>query len=40
MKASTRLASITLDSEEGAPLSLAALWREQPAVIAWVRHFG
>jgi hypothetical protein len=40
MKTSTRLASITLESPDGSPVPLAALWREKPALIAWVRHFG
>jgi hypothetical protein len=26
--------------EDGAPVPLAALWRDRPAVIALVRHFG
>jgi hypothetical protein len=40
MKTSARLAGIRLARPDGEPLSLAALWREQPAVVAWVRHFG
>jgi hypothetical protein len=40
MRTSLRLAGIQLDRPEGEPLALSALWRERPAVIAWVRHFG
>jgi peroxiredoxin len=30
---------ITLDSKEG-EVSLAERWREQPLVVAFMRHFG
>ena len=40
MRTSLRLAGIRLEQPGGEPLDLAALWRERPAVIAWVRHFG
>jgi hypothetical protein len=40
MRTSLRLAGIQLERPEGEPQTLAALWRERPVVIAWVRHFG
>jgi hypothetical protein len=40
MRTSLRLAGIRLDRPAGEPLELAALWRKQPALVAWVRHFG
>ena len=40
MKTASRLAGIRLEQPAGDPLELQALWRERPAVIAWVRHFG
>jgi len=40
MRTSTRLAAITLDSASGERISLGALWREKPVVLAFVRHFG
>jgi peroxiredoxin len=34
------LANLTVLDEHGQALALAALWREQAAVLAFVRHFG
>lgn len=41
MRTSTRLASIELlDSATQISVRLGELWREQPAVLIFVRHFG
>ena len=34
------LASLTVLDEKGSEVPLASLWRDRPAVIALVRHFG
>lgn len=34
------LAEMTVLDEQGATIVLGTLWREKPAVIALVRHFG
>lgn len=31
---------LTVLTEEGTPVALDSLWRERPAVVAFVRHFG
>ncbi len=40
MRASARLAGLELASPDGDPVALGDFWRERPAVVAWVRHFG
>lgn len=34
------LARMTVLDEHGATVELATLWRDKPAVLAFVRHFG
>jgi hypothetical protein len=34
------LASLTVLDEHGTSIELGTLWRDKPAVIALVRHFG
>jgi hypothetical protein len=34
------LAEITLRDREGAEVRLGDLWRERPAVLVWLRHYG
>lgn len=39
-KLGRNLSGLTLEGPSGEPMPLAALWREQPVVLAWIRHFG
>jgi hypothetical protein len=32
--------TLTVTDEHGAEVALASLWRDRPALIALVRHFG
>jgi hypothetical protein len=34
------LASLTLPDDLGAPVRVGDLWRERPAVLAFLRHWG
>ncbi len=34
------LAEITLPDQDGNEVQLGELWREQPAVLVWLRHYG
>ncbi len=34
------LADIVLPDHEGNAVRLGELWREQPAVLVWLRHYG
>jgi hypothetical protein len=34
------LADIELPDHEGRPVRLGDLWRDQPAVLVWLRHYG
>jgi hypothetical protein len=34
------LTNLTVLDEHGEPVVLGTLWRERPAVLAFVRHFG
>lgn len=34
------LAPLTAFNERGVPVTLGTLWTDQPAVVAFVRHFG
>jgi hypothetical protein len=36
----TALAEMTVLDEQGAKVVLGTLWRERPAIVALVRHFG
>lgn len=36
----TNLGSFDVLSPDGHPVQLASLWRDQPAVLGFVRHFG
>ena len=40
MKITTALSRIRLESPGGESMALADLWRDTPAVIVWIRHFG
>ncbi len=35
-----KLDSLSVQDEQGQPVELATLWRDKPAVLAFVRHFG
>ncbi|MEK7372254.1 MAG: hypothetical protein AAB265_12450 [candidate division NC10 bacterium] len=35
-----RLASLTALDERGSSVTLGTFWREHPAVLGFVRHFG
>jgi hypothetical protein len=34
------LAKLTVHDERGEPVVLGTLWRERPAVLVFLRHFG
>jgi hypothetical protein len=34
------LADIVLPDQDGQPVRLGDLWRERPAVLVWLRHYG
>lgn len=34
------LATMTVLDEHGAPIEVGTLWRDRPAVLAFIRHFG
>lgn len=40
MKIPTSLTGIRLESPGGESIALADRWRDAPAVIVWIRHFG
>ncbi len=40
MKDARTLADQTVFDLEGQPVALGSLWRQQPLVLAFVRHFG
>jgi hypothetical protein len=40
MRTSTRIAGIELCDWRGERVALAELWREQPVVLVFIRHFG
>ena len=40
MRLATRLSGIELSDWMGAPLRLGSLWRDQPIVLVFIRHFG
>jgi hypothetical protein len=42
-KAATRadeLADVVLPNQDGAEVRLGDLWRDRPAVLVWLRHYG
>jgi hypothetical protein len=40
MRISTRLSAIELSDWRGERVQLGDLWREQPVVLVFIRHFG
>jgi hypothetical protein len=34
------LAEVTLPDHDGNPVRLADLWRDRPAALVWLRHYG
>ena len=34
------LADITLPDQDGNDIALQDLWRERPAALVWLRHYG
>ena len=36
----TELADIVLPDQDGNDVRLGDLWREQPAALVWLRHYG
>lgn len=34
------LGELTLLDHDGAPVRLGDLWRDQPVVLVWLRHYG
>jgi len=40
MRIATRLAGIDLEDPDGARQRLGDLWRQKPAVLVFIRHFG
>jgi hypothetical protein len=34
------LADLTLPDHDGRPVRLGDLWRERPAALVWLRHYG
>jgi hypothetical protein len=40
MRLATRLAPLELQDPDGNNVRLADLWREQPIVLVFIRHFG
>ena len=36
----TRLSSLVLPQVDGDPVRLGELWRERPAVVVFLRHYG
>ena len=40
MKLSTRLSGIELQDPDGVATELGSLWRDQPVVLVFIRHFG
>jgi hypothetical protein len=40
MRVEPELARAEVVDTDGKPRALAELWRERPALILWVRHFG
>jgi len=40
MSLAAKLAPLTLPSADGTPVHLGDLWRERPAVVVFLRHWG
>lgn len=40
MRVAHELAAVELRDTDDRPRALADLWRDRPALILWVRHFG
>ncbi len=39
-RVSDELARVEVRDTDGAPRALGELWRDRPALVLWVRHFG
>jgi hypothetical protein len=39
-KRADALAEIELPDHEGKPVTLGDLWRDRPAALVWLRHYG
>jgi len=37
---SSKLAAIVLPDADGQPVQLGTLWRESPAILVFLRHYG
>jgi hypothetical protein len=40
MRTSTKLSGIELSDWQGVRVRLESLWKEQPVVLVFIRHFG
>ena len=40
MRLATKLSGIELDDWTGTPVHLGSLWKDQPIVLVFIRHFG
>jgi hypothetical protein len=40
MADASALAEITLPDQDGTDVRLGDLWRERPAALVWLRHYG
>jgi len=40
MRVADELAGAELRDTDGQPRAMRSLWRERPALVLWVRHFG
>lgn len=40
MATMTTLGEITLREADGSEVVLSELWRDQPVVLVWLRHYG
>lgn len=40
MKTLDRISDISLVDSDGSPVRLDELWRDQPVVLVWLRHYG
>jgi hypothetical protein len=40
MRVSDELAACELHDSDDRPRAMRELWRERPALVLWVRHFG
>ncbi len=40
MRVGDELATVELRDTDDRPRAMRALWRDRPALVLWVRHFG